>query len=72
MNQEEVLKAYWNIIGHYKKDYAVLQNEEGKLAVIDAKENEAPIGSIVKDGEYITPLQEVEPEMRKGILDLFQ
>ena len=42
MNQEEVLKAYWNIIGHYKEDYAVLQNEEGKLAVIDAKENEAP------------------------------
>lgn len=67
----EALRKYWDVISRYR-EYAVLQDEEGKIMVMEGNEDELPIGSTVADNEYLVPLEELDSDTEEEIVSLLK
>lgn len=56
---EKPLKAYWDVIGRMDK-YAILQNDEGVTSVMEATEEELPVGTVIEANESIISMNSLE------------
>ena len=69
-NFEEENWAYLSIGYHNGK--AVLKDEAGDLYYMECEEEEAPIGTMVSEGENIQSIGELSEEERIEILQIYQ
>lgn len=69
-NFEEENWSYFSI-GYYSGK-AVLKDEAGDLYYMECEEEEAPIGTMVSEGEDIKSINELSEEERIEILQIYQ
>lgn len=58
------------VIGHYN-GFAIVKNEEGQLFYLYARENEAPVGTVIEN-EYLTPIDNLLLSEQRKIRHLFE
>lgn len=57
------------VIGHYNS-FAIVKNEENQLFYLYARENEAPIGTVIEN-EYLTPIENLLLSEQRKIRQIF-